>query len=80
MVRTDLFSMERKAYLVFFADGKPANKSDVFAIKPKESLAKEYTFDGHVEYEVQLLDATTKEQLDRVVIKKSLDRDLGGLL
>ena len=76
----DLFSMERKAYLVFFTDGKQANKSDVFAIKPKESLAKEYTFDGHVEYEVQLLDATTKEQLDRVVIKKSLDRDLGGLL
>lgn len=76
----DLFSMERKAYLVFFSGGKQVNKSEVFSLKPRESHAKEYTFDGHVEYEAQLLDATTKEQLDRVVIKKSSDRDLGGLL
>ncbi|WP_165489685.1 hypothetical protein [Pseudoalteromonas sp. DL-6] len=42
-------------------------------------VTKEYTFDGHEELEVQLVDAISKQQLDRVLIKKNNDRDLGGL-
>lgn len=48
------------------------------AIKDIAGL-KDYTFDGHDELEVQLVDAMTKQQLDRVLVKKNNDRDLGGL-
>jgi hypothetical protein len=76
----DLFSMDRKVYLVFFANNAQVNKSDVFTIQRNERVTKEYTFDGHSELEVHLLDAATKQQLDRAVVKQNKDRDLGGLL
>lgn len=76
----DLFSLKRKVYLVFFANKTQVNKSDVFNIERNESITKEYTFDGYPQIEVQLLDATTKQQLDRAIIKQNKDRDLGGLL
>ena len=76
----DLFSRERKVHLVFFANRAQVNKSDVFTIQRNERIIKEYTFDGHSEIEVHLLDAATKQQLDRAVVKQNKDRDLGGLL
>ena len=76
----ELFATERKVYLVFFAQKKLINKSEVFTIQPNESITKEYTFDGYPEMEVQLLDAGTKKQLDRTIIRQNKDRDLGGLL
>lgn len=75
----DLFTQERKVMLLFFANKKQVNKSDVFSLKSADELTKEYTFDGNDELDVQLVDATTKQQLDRVTIKKNSDRDLGGL-
>ena len=77
---TDLFSMNRKVFFIFFSDKKQINKSDIFTIQKEQIIAKEYTFDGNTEIEIQLLDANTKEQLDRAVIKKNKDRDLGGLI
>lgn len=76
----DPFLFERKVYLVFFSNKIQINKSDVFSIKRDQLVSKEYTFDGNSEIEVQLLDAGTKQQLDRAVIKQNKDRDLGGLL
>jgi len=75
----DLFSLNRTVYLVFFSHNVVINKSDVFTIQRQELIAENYTFDGHTEIEVQLLDAQTKEQLDKVSIKQNKDRDLGGL-
>jgi hypothetical protein len=75
----DVFSINRKVYLVFFSNGSQVSKSDVFSIQRAEQVAKEYTFDGHGELEVHLLDAETKEQLDKATVKQNKDRDLGGL-
>lgn len=75
----DIFSLERKVYLVFFTNKKQVNKSEVFSILEDMGITKEYTFDGYSEIEVHLLDAATKQQLDLAVIKKNNDRDLGGL-
>ena len=75
-----LFSLERKVYLLFFSSGKQIAKSEIVTIKSNESVEKEFAFDGYTEIEVQLLDAITKEQLDKAVIKKDNARDLGGLL
>lgn len=76
----DLFSMDRKVYLVFFANKTVVNKSEVFTINRAECITKEYAFDSHPELEVHLLDAETKELLDRATVQKNKDRDLGGLL
>ena len=76
----DLFSMDRKVYLAFFASKAQVNKSDMFTIRRSERVTKEYTFDGHSELEIHLLDAATSQQLDRTVVKQNKDRDLGGLL
>ena len=75
----NLFTQERKVMLLFFANKNQVNKSDVIAVQSNGEIIKEYTFDGHDELEVQLVDAITKQQLDRTVIKKNNDRDLGGL-
>ena len=75
----DLFSLNRKVYLVFFSNKKQINKSDVFTIQRAELIAKEYEFDRNTEIEAHLLDAQTKELLDKVIIKQNKDRDLGGL-
>ena len=76
----DLFSMDRKVYLAFFASKAQVNKSDMFTIRRSERVTKEYTFDGHSELEIHLLDAATSQQPDRAVVKQNKDRDLGGLL
>ncbi|HQO64166.1 MAG TPA: PglZ domain-containing protein [Syntrophorhabdus sp.] len=76
----DLFSMDRKVYLVFFANKVQVNKSDVFTVQRDETITKEYAFDGHPEVEVYILDAATKQQLDRAVVRQNKDRDLRGLL
>ena len=75
----NIFKMDRKVYLVKFCDNTQIGKSDVFTLKRGQTIAKEYTFDGHNEIEVQLLDAVSKEQLDKAIVKKNNDRDLGGL-
>ena len=76
----DLFSLERKVYLLFFSNGKQIGKSEVVTLASSTVIEKEFAFDGNDKIEVQLLDAVSKEQLDRVTIQKDNVRDLGGLL
>jgi len=75
-----LFSQERKVYLLFFSNGKQIDKSEIVTLTSGTLVEKEFAFDGYTEIEVQLLDALSKEQLDKTVIKKDNARDLGGLL
>ena len=76
----DIFSLSRKVYLMFFSNNVQINKSEVFLIQKDQTISKEYTFDGNPEIDVLLLDAQTKEQLDRALVKQNKMRDLGGLL
>jgi hypothetical protein len=78
--RDDLFSRERRVYLLFFADGRQINKSDIFPVQAEATAQKEFAFDGHPRIEAQLLDAETKQLLDQVTIQQTKSRDLGGLL
>lgn len=75
----DVFSASRKLTLIFFHQKSQVNKSDVFSIAPEETLAKDYTFDGHESLEVQLIDAGTQQLIDKTTIRQTKDRDLGGL-
>lgn len=76
----DIFSVDRKVYMIFFTNKVQVNKSDVFTIQQNELIIKDFEFDGHSEIEVQLLDAVTKQQIDRTIVKQNKARDLGGLL
>ena len=56
------------------------NKSDIFSLENEQSAAKDYTFDGYESLEVHLIDATTKQLIDKTTVRQNKDRDLGGLL
>ena len=75
-----LFSMQRKVEILFMASGKQVNKSDIITLKPEELVKKEYSFDGRNELDAILIDAETKETIDRATIKQETIRDTGGLL
>ena len=76
----DLFNSQRKLILLFFHNGRQINKSDIFNIEKGKSIKKEFSFGSENEIEMKVLDAQTKEQLDKVTIKKNSSRNLGGLL
>lgn len=78
--REDLFSRERRVYLLFFAEGRQVNKSDIFTVAANSAVQKEFAFDGHPQLELQLLDAESRELLDSACVLQKQTRDLGGLL
>ena len=75
-----LFSTERKVLLLFFAKNSKVNESDIITISKESELKKEFRFGTNSVLEVKIVDAITKEQLDKVVVKQNKARDLGGLL
>ena len=75
-----VFSAQRKCKLLLYSQGKAIGTSDVISLSANESANREYSFDKTQELEVILVDATTRAQLDKVIVKKSSVRDLGGLL
>jgi hypothetical protein len=74
-----LFSSERKIIILFFAKNQKINESDIITIEKDGELKKEYRFGSNSEIEIKILDAVTKEQLDKTIVKKNNARDLGGL-
>ncbi len=76
----DLFNASRKVMLKLYAGGAEISASQVITMLPAKTTSLEFSFAGNKEVQVVLVDATTFEQLDSVIIKKSSARDLGGLL
>jgi len=77
---SSLFSSERKVMILFFANNKNVNESDIITIDKNAELKKEFRFGSNAVIEVKIVDAVTKEQLDKVIVKQNKARDLGGLL
>jgi hypothetical protein len=77
---SSLFSSERKVMILFFANNKNVNESDIITIDKNAELKKEFRFGSNAVIEVKIVDAITKEQLDKVIVKQNKARDLGGLL
>ncbi|WP_138994216.1 hypothetical protein [Larkinella sp. C7] len=75
-----VFSAQRKCKLLIYNNGKEIGASDVISLSVNESASREYSFEKKPELDIILVDATTRAQLDKVVVKKSSIRDLGGLL
>jgi len=78
--QNNLFASERKVVLMFFVNGKKINESDIITIHNNETIKKEYSFGHNQKVEVKLMDANTKEQLDKATVIQNQARDLGGLM
>ncbi len=71
--------MDRQVYFIFYDNKTRFNTSEVYKISKNSTMTKEYTFDGHAKIEVKLLDASTKQVIDSVIVTKNNERDLDGL-
>ncbi|MFA4851032.1 MAG: hypothetical protein WC599_00750 [Bacteroidales bacterium] len=78
--KSDLFSESRKVQVLLYAGGVNYNSSSIINMEAGKTESLEFSFKGHSEVQVALVDATSQEQLDSVIIKQSNLRDLGGLL
>ena len=76
----DLFSVDRKCRILVYAGEEEIASSDVISLEAGNTLKREFSFDGNNEVSVHVIDAETKEHLDKVTVTKSSGRDLGGLL
>ena len=75
----ELFSQERKVQLLFIEQGREYNKSDIVTLKAGETVKKEFSFDGHHNIDVIVVDASSKQTLTKVSVVQIIARDLGGL-
>jgi len=76
----DLFAAQRKVQIRLYAGGNLYQSSSILNLDAGKTESVQLSFDKNTEVQAVLLDAETQEQLDKVTIKKSNLRDLGGLL
>ena len=79
LITNDLFTTNRKIMLLFFVGNEKVNESELITIEKNQQIKKEFRFDIYTEIDLVIIDALTKEQLDKTTIRKSNARDLGGL-
>ena len=75
----DLFSNERKINLLFFENNTVVKTIEDIIVSKESVLKIEESFDKSNEYNLVIIDSQTKEQLNKILIKQSSSRDLGGL-
>jgi hypothetical protein len=76
---TDLFAAQRKIQIKLYAGDKEYLNSNIVNIEIGKTVSIECSFNNNGQVQAVLVDAETLEQLDKVIIKKSNLRDLGGL-
>jgi hypothetical protein len=77
---SDLFASNRKVQVLLYAGGVNYSSSSIISMDSGKSETLEFSFQGNTEVQAVLVDATTQEQLDSVIINSSNARDTGGLL
>jgi hypothetical protein len=75
----DLFAVQRKVQIKLYAGSKEYLSSNIVSIDAGKTETIECSLNSNSKVQAVLLDAVTQEQLDKVTIKKSNLRDLGGL-
>jgi len=75
----DIFSRDRKVIIISIKDKKQFNQSDIINIKADEEITKEFAFGSHDEFDIVVVDAQTRTQLDSCKVKRETARDMGGL-
>ena len=76
----DLFTNTRKCKLSVFAENDEIASSDSFIIEADKEIKREFSFEKNKSLQIYLIDAETKEQIDKVKVKRASGRDFGGLI
>jgi hypothetical protein len=79
-IATDLFSTKRIVEVLLYAGGAAYQCSSRIEMEPAKSETLSFSFGLNQQVEAVLIDADTKEQLDKAMVKKTNLRDLGGLM
>jgi len=79
-ISENMFAQSRNIQVLILKDSVEHQKSDIFNVNAGESLSIEYNVPGNGTLNVILIDAETKELLDKTEIKINKSRDMGGLL
>lgn len=74
-----LFESQRIVNIVLYHNNIPMQSLEAVDIQKDKTWDKEFGFEGKNEIVVIIEDASTKEKLDQLTVKKSSARDLGGL-
>jgi len=77
---SDLFALNRKVQVLLYAGGVNYSSSSIINMESGSAESLEFSFNSNTEVQAALVDATTQEQLDSVIIKTSNARDMGGLM
>ena len=75
----DLFTSERNVNLLFFTNNTVTKTRENIKVSKDTIIKIEESFDKFSEYNLVVVDSVTKEQLNKILIKQSASRDLGGL-
>ena len=75
----NIFAAQRKVQVKLYAGSKEYQSSNIVSIEAGKTELIECSFNKNSQVQAVLFDAKTQEQLDKVTIKKSNLRDLGGL-
>jgi hypothetical protein len=78
--KKNIFSVSRTIDILLVVQGKVIQKMGNITLNDGDIENKEFNFNGYDKLEVQLLDANTKQQLDKITVIQNKTRDLGGLL
>jgi len=78
--KSDLFASNRKVQVLLFAGGKTYTSSSIINLDSGQMESLEFSFAGNTEVQAVIIDVSTQEQLDTVIIKQSTARDTGGLM
>lgn len=76
---SNLFATSRKVQVLLYAGSINFSSSNFINMELGKTETVEFSFSGNSEIQAVLVDVTSQEQLDSVMIKKSNLRDLGGL-
>lgn len=78
--KKDIFSSSREITILLVSNGKIIDTIENILINDGDVINREFGFGSNEKIQIQLLDAQTKEQLDRTTVIQNKARDLGGLL
>jgi len=76
----DLFASNRKVQILLYNGNINVSSSNIITIEAGQLVSMDFGFNKLDEVKAVLVDASTQEQLDTAIIKKSNLRDFGGLL
>lgn len=72
----NLFNSQRKVILIFLSQNKPIYQSDIITIQISDEIKKEFTTPNIESFEILLVDAETKENLDKAEAKCKIIRNI----